>query len=86
MGQCALLLAIQAYFTAIPAQSTPWLFLGCRAPSSRAPAQRSQAGQFHLLWTHWLVSCTLEFAFGAEPDPVLQACLGDAQILAVTAA
>src|SRR5882724_7821141 len=35
---------MKAYFTAAPAQSTPRLFLGCRAPPSPSPA-RASAGQ-----------------------------------------
>ena len=41
IGQTAVFLAIQAYFTAIPLQSTPPLFFRCRAPSSPAPALRA---------------------------------------------
>ena len=33
--------SIKAYFTSGPLQSMPWLFPGCRAPSSPAPTRRA---------------------------------------------
>src|SRR6266849_5998634 len=40
-GQSRLCRSIQAYFTPTPSRSTPSLFLGCRAPSSRVQAPPS---------------------------------------------
>ena len=40
---------------------------------------RSEAGQLHLLRTDRLIPRAFELAFGAELDPVVQACFGDAQ-------
>ena len=60
-------------------QSTPSLFLGCRASFSRAPVRGAQPDNLHLLGTHGLAAHTTELASPVGFDLVEQRLLHDTQ-------